>query len=160
MACQGTCACSVEVPKKEEEVSTQPETVVQEDTTTVVGACSVEVPKKEEEVSTQPETVVQEDATTVVAPEEVKTEEKDASSAKKEEEPVKAEVGSNHKPPSHIQHAQADQPCIHSVQLLASFDGVSPLKQTISSDLVELAMAKAKEMYTELRPGFATMEKA
>ncbi|KAL3573401.1 hypothetical protein D5086_024014 [Populus alba] len=56
---------------------------------------SVEVPKKEEEVSTQPETVVQEDATTVVAPEEVKTEEKDASSAKKEEEPVKAEVGSS-----------------------------------------------------------------
>jgi len=65
MACQGTCACRVEVPQKEEKVSTQPETVVQED------------------------------ATTVVAPEEVKTEEKDASSAKKEEEPVKAEVGSS-----------------------------------------------------------------
>ncbi|KAL9378884.1 hypothetical protein Peur_027366 [Populus x canadensis] len=66
MACQGTCACSVEVPKKEE-------------------------------VSTQPETVVQEDSTTAVAPEEVKTEEKDASSAQKEEEPVKAEVGSTTK---------------------------------------------------------------
>ncbi|KAJ6973999.1 hypothetical protein NC653_030144 [Populus alba x Populus x berolinensis] len=108
------------------------------------GLKRVEVPKKEEEVSTQPETVVQEDATTVVAPEEVKTEEKDASSAKKEEEPVNAEVGSNHKPPSHIQHAQADQPCIHSVQLLASFDGASPLKQTISSDLVEVGYGQSE----------------
>ncbi|KAB5529165.1 hypothetical protein DKX38_019246 [Salix brachista] len=97
MACQGTCACSsVEVPKEKEEVAAQPGTAVEEDATPAVVPDQevVKAQEKKEEVTAQPETAVEEDATPAVAPEEMKTEEKDASSAKKEEEIVKVEVGS------------------------------------------------------------------
>ncbi|CAK7340565.1 unnamed protein product [Dovyalis caffra] len=89
MACQGNCssksACNLEVPTKEE-VTTQPETVVQEAAAPAVAPEEV----KTEEKAVAPEEVKTEER--AVAPEEVKSEKKDASNAKKEEEPAKVEA--------------------------------------------------------------------